>query len=410
MWAAKHIRLSNRGPILTLFFFASLLVLVVAPFAVAIQKTPFFVVSGVFGAVLMLIARVVWMNRKWNTAELRMAAVPGVIGGPFAGVAILPQLFPGDAAFDVCLKCIQTKTSRPSSGSGPTTSTTETAWSSTITVRKPPPADAPHRTFVPFAFAIPFDCEPTSDMYSRSQTLTSWNLVVAEHDQVGFGGAVFTVPVFRTADSRQDFQLHEQLTAPFEGQVDLQAVLARVQVQNDSPTRSGNRLEFGIWDRRAALVMALCFLVCLGLIGTFFWIVPTFFGACFASLFPSVALFAVSYRLLDLTLWCSSLEFGDEELRVVSGWRGRQESLVASRASAPEFVSEFDSRKQNGEWYRVVFSARSPKQDGLGDGAVCITLVRQLDGRAEAEAVARWLRQAAQLPTPSLDSRVAKGD
>jgi hypothetical protein len=89
MWAAKHIRLSNRGVFwsiaLCFFFYIGILV----PLSIGTEKTAFLVVSGVLGLVLLLMARVFWRNRKWNTAELRMAAVPGVIGGPFSGVAIV---------------------------------------------------------------------------------------------------------------------------------------------------------------------------------------------------------------------------------------------------------------------------------------------------------------------------------
>ncbi len=86
MWAAKHIRLNNSGVFwaVTLCFFCY--VGIVLPLSIGISKTPFLVFCAIFGLILILITRVFWLNRKWNTSELRMASVPGVIGDLFLGL------------------------------------------------------------------------------------------------------------------------------------------------------------------------------------------------------------------------------------------------------------------------------------------------------------------------------------
>jgi hypothetical protein len=123
MWADRHIRLNNKGTFWAIVWLVMVYLGIIVPFCFAIQKTPFLVLCGIFGVAIMLFARVFWLNRKWNTAELRMADLPGVIGGPFSGVAILQEAFPAGTAFDLCLKCEAPKLERKPSGVRPSRST-----------------------------------------------------------------------------------------------------------------------------------------------------------------------------------------------------------------------------------------------------------------------------------------------
>ncbi len=392
MWAAKHIRLSNRGLYLAIAVIWLVFIGIFVPFCVATAKTPFMVLCGVFGLVLLLITRVVWLNRKWNTAELRMATVPGVIGGPFSGVAILQQVFPAGTTFDVSLKCEQTKTYSPIQGSGKTSSITETVWSSTNSIDKLLPADAPNRTFIPFGFAIPIECEPTSTSNKTTNTITHWRLVVNQKDKVGFGGSVFTVPVFVTPESRSDFEFDTEFFAAYEQEVDLDSVLRRVQLKSEQLAGSAKRLTFSFWDVQGIYAIALLSLICTSIIVAFFWFVPNINGAVFASIFPGVLLFAGWYMLLDMLLWGSSIEIGRNKLICVSGWRGIRQTLEIDQPSLAQVRSVLHYRKENGESYRVEIHLPERQRDGVLVSASDLTLVKQLKGRAEAEAVAQWLK------------------
>lgn len=392
MWAAKHIHLSNRGLVWSVTFGWLLFIGIVVPFSIATAKTPFLVMSGVFGLVLLLITRVSWLNRKWNTAELRMATVPGVVGGPFTGVAILQQAFPSGTAFDLCLKCEQTKTYTPTQGSGRTSNTTETVWSSTHSIDKLLPADAPNRTLIPFGFAIPFDCEPTSTSDNTTTTITRWRLVVNQKDQVGFGGSVFTVPIFVTPESRSNFELDTEFIATHEQEVDLDSVLRRLQLKSEQLPGSVKRLTFSCWDVQAIYAIALLSLICTSIIVAFFCFVPNIYGAIFASIFPGVLLFAGWYRLLDMLLWKSSIEMSRNKLICVSGWEGMRQTREIDQPFLAQIRSALDFRKENGESYRVEIYFPERQRDGVLVSASDLTLVKQLKGRAEAEAVAQWLR------------------
>jgi hypothetical protein len=395
MWASKHIRLSNAGLIWTIALATLAYVTVAVPMAIATQKTAIMVAIGVIGLVLFGISISFYRNRKWNTAELRMATLPGVIGGSFSGVAILQESFPPGTAFDVCLKCQQTKSHRSTDGNGSTSSTTETVWSSSLSIDKPLQPDGPNRTLIPFSFAIPFECEQTSMSSLSSSILTKWNLVVNERNKVGFGGAVFEIPVFRTPDSSPTFELDEALIEPFEQQADLESVLTRVQMKREDLPNGSKRYSFSNQDGRLVAAILLMSIVCIAILFACFRYVPNVYGAAFASLFPGVFLFAGLYTLLDTVLWGSSIEINQSELRCESGWLGFRKRLVANKLDEPVFLSEVDFRKQNGEWYRVELYLPSTTRDGVTSSGSSLTLVKKLDGKGEANAIVKWLQSVA---------------
>ncbi len=402
MWVEKHIRLNNRGQFWSVVSVLAFYVGIVVPFCVGTQKTAFLIFCAAFGLVLLLIARVFWLNRRWNTAELRMATLPGVIGGPFSGVAILQQAFPAGTAFDVCLKCEVSQSVRKKgwSSTGERTRGSETisqtVWSSTLSIDKLLPADSPNRTLVPFGFAIPIDCEPTSAWQSSTRKLTAWYLVVKERNKVGFGGAVFTVPVFVTPASSPDYVLDQEFLKPFEVAVDVEAVLARAGLTQEVVAGGGQRLALEKWDSSAAFSMATTSLFCIALVVAFLWTVRPLMGAVFAALFPGALLVTVLYSLLDMLLWKSTVQVDRNSMRCQSGWRGFQKSLTFAEEERPVFSAKLDRLKENGEWYRVDVCKRTTNSEFNEEFFDAIPLVRRLDGRAEAEAVANWFDQHCQ--------------
>jgi hypothetical protein len=393
MWAERHIRLGNRGVFwgmcaCLLSYFG-----IAVPLAIGTEKTAIMVVMGAVGLMLLGIANMFWRNRKWNTAELRLAANPGVVGGPFCGVAILKESFPAGTVFEISLQCKQTTSGSVSRRGGSQSSKTETVWSSTLFIDKPLPSEAPDRTLIPCSFAIPFECTPTSEGNASARCTTSWLLSVNQKARVGSGGAIFEVPVYRTQESRSDFTLDKNPLAPFEQQVDLEAVLKRVQMTRTPLPGGGVQLTFGIWDGEAAYSLALLALVCGAGILACVWFITSAYGIAFAALLPAIILASCLYSLLDMSLWRSSLKIEANELRGESGWRGFRETLVASMSDEPRFSSEFEFRRENREWRRVVLHLPATQREGIVSSAASMTLVRRLESEAEAAAVVQWLRR-----------------
>lgn len=396
MWAAKHIQLNNRGLFCGVAIGMVLYLGIALPFAIATEKTPFLVFFGVFGLLLLGLMRMFWLNRIWNTAELRMTNVPGVIGGPFSGVVILKQEFAPDAVFEVCLKCQRT-TSRRSRGSSGSSSTTETTWSSTIYIDKPVRPEEPHRTLVPFSFAIPYECDSTSDQTRNrkgsSSTIISWNLVVNQKDVVSLGGAVFTVPIFKTSESQRDYQLDEQTIEPFEQVVDLDRLLQRMQMRSEPSPGGGERLTFAIWDGTIFYSIIVLIVICLAIIFACFRFIPNMSGAAMVAMFPAFFVFGGCYALMEMLFWMGRIDIETDELRCESGLLGFRKTLVVRRTAYPAFASVLDYRKENGEWYRIEIHTTKHDQKFQSAPISRLVVVKQLDGHAEAEAMQTWLRE-----------------
>jgi hypothetical protein len=68
-----------------------------------------------------------------------------------------------------------------------------------------------------------------------------------------------------------------------------------------------------------------------------------------------------------------------------------RKTLERYQPSMAKFRSVLDFRKENGEAYCVDIYLPEHQREGVLINASDLTLVKQLKGRAEAEAVAQWL-------------------
>ena len=84
MWAAKHIRRSNRSIILGFSIALASYVLVALPYAVFTRTQSPLLLVGAPALVMLLLARMYWLKRKWNQAELRLARSLELLAAPLA--------------------------------------------------------------------------------------------------------------------------------------------------------------------------------------------------------------------------------------------------------------------------------------------------------------------------------------
>ncbi len=401
MWAAKHIRLSNQRPTVAILAGMLFYLGIAVPLVVATEKTPFMVFGGILGLLLFGFSRMFWLNRRWNTAELRMAEVPGVIGGPFAGVAILQQTFPAGTPFEIRLVCMETYRSDGDDDGG--ASPPRVAWSSTIYIDKPIPSNVPNQTWIPFSFAIPFGCHESTDWTTKTDTTTNWNLVVKLKDTPSSGEAVFSVPVYRTAQSRPNFKLDESLVAPFEVSVEAESVLRRFNMRRLALPDGREQITFSLWNGttlKAGIGLGLASVLS---VFACFWFIPNYVIAAFVAFIPSFIVFAVGYTLVEMLLWKSLIELSAEEVHCESGLAGFRRSLRTSRSPLPEAISVIDYLHEKSEWYQVEIHAAvidKPNRletDKAMHDATSLILLKRINNRAESEAIAEWLNSAAVL-------------
>jgi hypothetical protein len=138
---------------------------------------------------IYLIARRV----KWGVSEFEMATLPGVLGGPLAGMIHAPANIAAQDGFTIRLACIETVRER---SGGETNSREVTRWDHEKTIVRD--LSRGDRTLIPVQFIIPYG------LPSSGEDDIKWKLTAeAKTDGVDYH-AEFEVPVFETPASSKN--------------------------------------------------------------------------------------------------------------------------------------------------------------------------------------------------------------
>lgn len=233
-WAEKMIRLSNRSAIWIVVLSAAFYGLVLTPLGVylASLKNAWAVYSflGAIGFFLLILSRILWVNRLWNRSSLQLDTLPGVIGGHFAAVATIPESLPVGTILRVTLRCDMTRSSStPADGredlvdavigtqrSGNSHSSLQTTTifedHCMVIVKAATGDSAQHSvldTVLPISFQIPSDLpssgkQPAGPPHgphsqSRFRDFCHWRVQIRLEQTHKLNEALFEVPVFRLA-------------------------------------------------------------------------------------------------------------------------------------------------------------------------------------------------------------------
>lgn len=284
------------------------------------------------GAVLVLVTLYQAVRRrKFGESVFEMACTPGVVGGPLAGVVRIPADVRPDDGFRIALCCLRrTKDSDDK--------VQESAvWNDEQQVTRTLDDGRPGETAVPVLLALPYDAKPSSP--PSDETGIRWSLTVAaEVPGVNFQ-AEFDVPVFKTADSRANFQLDPELAGDYLSQPDVASLLAADGIGLEPLGAGGVRLVFGALRNPGMAIT-------LGLF-TAGWTAVVWLLLHLGA--PIV--FPIVFGLLDLVLiWItlnlwfyrSVVEASSQGLYVRGGWLG----LGIGRLFPPDVITRFEA-KQN---------------------------------------------------------------
>jgi hypothetical protein len=195
-WTSGRIRSGNGPAAIAMSLFAALWNSISWPAFVLAWSDPEAGQSNVIwiaalfplvGAGLAAWAVRLWLQRlKWGVAEFEMAAVPGVLGGPLAGVVHVPARIDPQDVYTVRLACTKEV------NKGTDSSREETLWEHEYEIDRN--LTAGDRTLIPIEFLIPSDVPPSGDD-------VKWTL----HTRAPTRGvdfyATFELPVFRTSTS-----------------------------------------------------------------------------------------------------------------------------------------------------------------------------------------------------------------
>ena len=395
-WADRHIRLSNHPLVIIVCYCWAFALLVFVPLAITfaavkndkgLTKFLSFFVGGML-LVMWAFTKQIRVNWRWSRSELKLAAVPGVIGGPLSGVILLHDVLPEGTAFRVSLICERTVSRRITRSKG-TTSRTDVVWQTQRILNRTANVDDPGITGLPFQFAIDYDCKSTgdADLAKRTSLRTEyetefihWYVTIAIRDDPRMRGVRFEVPVYRTSESTPGFVLDESTTEPFLEKPDPLQVLQRGYLVEESDGER-KRLKFGLfsWSLIFGLFGGILF---FGLItaAIIYWVPPP--PMYFAAMIPGILTLLIFYGLAEAVCWRSDIVIDREQIDIESGWWGFRRKTSFERINPPQFQTEVQFRKQDGAWWHIYVNTPTGTRQQV---------IQRLDGEQEAKAVRDWL-------------------
>ncbi len=393
-WAERRIRLSNRTAVIVCAVAFALYFAIVVPagFWMASIKlaTGIYWFVGIFGAILLAFARQRWLNRRWGRSELSISTLPGVIGGPFAGIFTIGEAFPDGTPFRVTLRCVEHRVSRVRRRSKHSHTNETILWQSQKVLSRSLAADRPGATALPCYFAIPYDYPPTSSLsnsggngvdFGRGRRVTiRWELSVRPKEEADVRQATFEVPVFKTAQSSPNYREDETIDRPFLEPVDAEALLARHPYRLDV-TAAGERHTFSTFHLGMFCgVLAFTLAVAAGTWAIFTYVDWPVSG--FAALIPVALAVAGVIALVEMLSWQATIVISAEGVVIAAGhfWSRPAIEYPPGAAVPLDCVEELRRDAVSAWCVRLVPEGAMPRR-----------LVCRLDGKQEAVAVRNWL-------------------
>ena len=327
-----------------------------------------FPIVGVGLAIWAVRAFVRW--KRFGDSVFEMAAVPGVVGGKLAGRIVTEVDLKPATGFHLSLSCVN----RVTSGSGDSRRTSERVlWQQERHLIREPLDWDPTKSEIPVAFAIPYDSTPTEKRSDDDEVL--WRLELkADVPGVDYA-AQFEVPVFKTGDSRADFELeetpYEELQAPY----DPKEALAADNIIEDISPQGHRRFRFpAARHKGAALGLTLFFLLWTG----FTWLL---FELDAPILFPIVfGLFELLIFLGVVTLWLEtrSIEIRTHELVLRGGMLGLHRTRSIPRDLVTEIRPVRGMQSGNKLYYQIKVETTDGKRHLAANRIGSLALAHQI--------------------------------
>jgi len=316
--------------------------------------------------------------RKYGTSVFQMASVPGVLGGTLAGVIRIGRLIEPREGFKLTLNCIR----RSTTGSGKHRSTHETVlWQDEQLIGRTLSAGEPNVTAVPVMFSVPYD-QPASTVEDTNRDII-WRLEVkADVPGVDYGAA-FEVPVFKTDESREDFQADTQAINEYAVEADPEVELRRLGIRRTlPPVGFGTRLIFPMGRNPGMLVGSFFFSAIFG--GAIWLMLHLEAPLLFPIVFGLFALLIV-WVTLELMLYRSTVDVDEHGLTVRGGWLGLGRSVRIARDEIEQITTRSNLQSGQRKYYDIIAQRTTGKK---------VVLAKYIRGTRQAETVIAEIRRA----------------
>jgi hypothetical protein len=315
--------------------------------------------------------------RRYGGAELTLAGTPGVLGGRLAGAIRLPRAAEGAESYRLTLRCIEVDRR------GEHTSE-RVRWEEEQVLRADALPARDEGIIVPVLFGPPHDLPASQAPCPGGQVV--WRLK-AQAQRPGLDLDLdFEVPVFRTAESRPDFQLDR---APLKAYLAPQATSQRMREEGVRVEEEADRhvYEFPPAQAKGTAVMVTVVAAAFCGISSFLWQqpgVPRFMAVLFSC-------FAVLVVLGALDAW-----FGRARVEAdADGLRWRQFGLTGRRrgelaaAEVRDIAAELWGTSNNQSLYNLRVYTTAGRRFTIG---------RTLRSKAAADLLAADLKKALRIP------------
>jgi hypothetical protein len=275
----------------------------------------------------------------------------------------------------VLLTCAKTE------GSGDSTKT-KTVYEDERLVVEPMRDETTGATAVPLLFAIPNDCLESTASDTKG---IEWKLTVTARTPGVDYKSEFEVPIFRTPESREDFELDPKLAGEYSAPPSGEFLFAQAGIFKEPLPSGGVRFVFPAGRHLGTAIFLSVFLaiwfsavVFMGNHGA-----PTFMTYLFAGVGILIALVAI-----DGVLYRSVVEADANELSCRGGWLGlgRRRAFAKREIARIESNEQMSSAKETGR--RVVLVTTKGRK---------VKLAKSLLGSVLTNAIVKDLRAAVEL-------------
>ncbi len=386
-WADGRILSSNKKTLIFSTGFAlfwnliSLPVLFIVPTEVS-EKGNYLALLGLvfplvgFGLIIWAVRS--WLRwRRFGESIFEMPKVPGIVGGPLAGVVRATMARPPETSFRQTLSCVQIR--RTSSGKNSNT-TEKVIWQERRKIKRSSLTSTGKEVTIPVFFAIPYDARETDEKDSSNRTV--WRLEVeAEVPGIDYS-ASFEVPVFMTPESSPIYEPQEEVVEAVVEKLPDEELLRLSRVEVEPLSGGGHRFHFPM-ARYPGQAAGLTLFLALwgGAIALMLHLDAPFLFPLAFGLFGMLILFGV----LDLWLGIQQIDASPRDLVLRSG-------LVAPlfvRTLGAEDIAEIRAAEgmRSGKhlFYDVKVRSRGGKERVAG---------KRLAEKDQAELIVRMIQQS----------------
>ncbi len=385
-WAAGKIKSSNKKSTYFALFFALFWNLISWPitilFVPKILKEKNYTFLFVFIFPLVGIGLVIWTVVlfirliKYGESVFIMKSNPGVTGGALKGIIVTKVNVKSENGFKVELNCIN----RYSSGTGKNRTTAERIlWQDEYLIKHEVFEDDPTQSAIPVLFKIPFDAKETNEENPRDAII--WKLKISA-DVPGIDyKAYFEIPVFRTEESRKDFEIDSSSLNKSMGKISGDSLLESSGIISEKLMNGGVRFIFPTAGKKA-IPLFLFSLVWSGVV-VLLWIMespPMMIKIIFTAILPFLF-----YGFLDRLLYKSEVTVSNDSISIMNGWMGFRSVHNLLFSDIEEIKLEDATQSDKRIFSSITLITNSGKK---------ITIARRINDRLHARHIIEEIKKA----------------